>query len=517
MKYALLFLLSFALILSACEESKPKTESQEKPKIKIAKEASGYELSKKYCVTCHVYPKPEMLDTWTWKNVVLPQMGMRYGIYEDEERREMEFSASTEEGKKIIEEAQVFPKEALMDRADWEKIKSYYLNKSKKDFELPKRIAIPERTDLFAAKFPSELAGQGGAVLVEFDADERLIVSESKGTGLKSYKKGLKLEKEDNVAIAISHRQKIDGASYLLSMGQVFTTDDLKGALIRLEANGKTKVLIDKLQRPVHASYADFDQDGKLDVLISEFGYQTGQLSLFLNQGSDEYKRKKLNAKPGSMRSVIRDINSDSIPDVVVLSAQGDEGITAYINDGNANFTSKSLLRFPPMYGSSYFEFVDLNGDDLEDIIYTCGDNADYDPILKPYHGVYGYINKGDYRFSQLFFEYLNGAYSAKVSDFDKDGDLDVAAISFFPDFKDYPQESFVFLENQGNWNFKKSSIPEYSNGRWLTMDMGDWDEDGDDDLVLSHMWFPAYPENKNLDNYWQQNAKPFMLLENIK
>ena len=90
-----------------------------------------------------------MLDTWTWKNVVLPQMGMRYGIYEDEERREMEFSASTEEGKKIIEEAQVFPKEALMDRADWEKIKSYYLNKSKKDFELPKRIAIPERTDLF--------------------------------------------------------------------------------------------------------------------------------------------------------------------------------------------------------------------------------------------------------------------------------------------------------------------------------------------------------------------------------
>ena len=41
----------------------------------------------------------------------------------------------------------------------------------------------------------------------------------------------------------------------------------------------------------------------------------------------------------------------------------------------------------------------DFNKDGLKDIIYTCGDNADYSMVLKPYHGVYIFLNEGESRF----------------------------------------------------------------------------------------------------------------------
>ena len=43
----------------------------------------------------------------------------------------------------------------------------------------------------------------------------------------------------------------------------------------------------------------------------------------------------------------------------------------------------------------------------------------------------------------------------ARAMDFDEDGDLDVAAISFFPDFEKYPERSFIYFENhQGKMNY---------------------------------------------------------------
>ena len=48
----------------------------------------------------------------------------------------------------------------------------------------------------------------------------------------------------------------------------------------------------------------------------------------------------------------------------------------------------------------------------------------------------------------------MNGAYSAKVEDFDLDGKLDIAAISFFPDFEYKPEACFVLF-------IGKKEIPE--------------------------------------------------------
>ncbi len=181
-------------------------------------------------------------------------------------------------------------------------------------------------------------------------------------------------------------------------------------------------------------------------------------------------------------------MNKDGLPDIIALFAQGEEGIFLFLNKGNGSFETKELLRFPPVYGSSYFEMEDVNGDGLKDFIYTCGDNLDFTKVLKNYHGVYIFVNKGDDKFEQRFFFPIHGCYKAVAKDFDRDGDIDIAAISYFPDANNQPEEAFVYLENKGGFNFSPYSIKPFNRGNWLTMDAADLDGDGDDDIVIGSM-----------------------------
>lgn len=113
--------------------------------------------------------------------------------------------------------------------------------------------------------------------------------------------------------------------------------------------------------------------------------------------------------------------------DIVALFGQGDEGIYTYYNEGQGKFKEVRTLRFPASFGSSFFALYDFNADGHEDILYTCGDNADYSPILKPYHGIRIFTNDGKNNFKQTWFYPLHGAYKALPVDFDRDGDVDLA------------------------------------------------------------------------------------------
>ena len=272
------------------------------------------------------------------------------------------------------------------------------------------------------------------------------------------------------------------------------------------------------LRRPVQVSSVDLNNDGKLDYLVCEFGNLTGALSWMENVGDNRFTKHVLRASPGAIKAYINDYNHDGASDIWVLFAQGEEGIFLFTNKGNGNFETKEVLRFPSSYGSSYFEFADFNKDDYPDIIYTCGDNADFSPILKPYHGVYIFLNDGANQFQQKYFFPINGCYKAMARDFDGDGDLDIATISFFADYEHQPAESFVYLENKsdpansGAFNFLAYSFPEAKFGRWLTMDAGDIDGDGQLDLVLGNFSLSA-PGMRSVNNW--KNFAPFIVLKN--
>jgi hypothetical protein len=90
---------------------------------------------------------------------------------------------------------------------------------------------------------------------------------------------------------------------------------------------------------------------------------------------------------------------------------------------------------------------------------------------------------------------------------------LDIAAISFFADYAHQPQESFVYLENKGGFEFQPYSFPEAKSGRWLTMDAGDIDGDGRVDIVLGNFSLGSTITKANMN--WA-HASSFLVLKNI-
>jgi hypothetical protein len=121
-------------------------------------------------------------------------------------------------------------------------------------------------------------------------------------------------------------------------------------------------------------------------------------------------------------------------------------------------------------------------------------------------------MNDRTNHFSQKYFFPINGCYKAMARDFDGDGDLDIATISYFPDFNHQPEESFVYLENQGNFSFKPYSFPQAAEGRWLTMDVGDIDGNGKPDILLGNL--SIAPSFITVHADWQKGP-PFLILKN--
>lgn len=122
-------------------------------------------------------------------------------------------------------------------------------------------------------------------------------------------------------------------------------------------------------------------------------------------------------------------------------------------------------------------------------------------------------MNDKTNHFTQSYFYPMYGCYKAMAADFNDDGKLDIAVISFLADYKNHPQDGFVFFKNNGNNNFDPYSIAETTKGRWLCMDVGDIDGNKKPDIILGNMAAPVAGDEDT--NRWVQFA-PLLILKNI-
>jgi hypothetical protein len=162
---------------------------------------------------------------------------------------------------------------------------------------------------------------------------------------------------------------------------------------------------------------------------------------------------------------------------------------------------------------------MDFDGDGDDDIITAHGDNGDKSYVHKPYHGVRIHINNGRNVFKESYFYPLNGATRLIANDFDQDGDVDIAVLATFPDYDNNPNASFVYLENKNTseFEFMDFTFKDANLGRWLLMDSGDFDQDGDQDIVLSSFTYGFTPVPQHLADIWQSTTTDILLLKNNK
>jgi hypothetical protein len=469
----------------------------------------GEQLAKRYCSTCHLYVPPEMLPIEIWEKSVLPNMAARLGV--GDANFNPYIGMDPEEISQVIR-ANIFPEKPLLSATDWQKIAAFY--RSKAPAKLPQIPTDATKKDSLAGFSVQVLPFQKGKypaiTYAGFGSNPHEIFIGDKRRTFFRLTKGLMTD-SFRVESPVSDVVRSKEALTLLQIGVLEPNDLAKGSIWQKNAAGLTN-LQRNLLRPVHLNIFDVNEDGKPDRIICQHGNYMGKLSWFENKGADKYEEHVLRQMPGARLTQIVDWNKDGKLDILALFAQGNEGIWVYLNLGKGKFEERKLLDFSPVFGSSYLEASDFNGDGWLDLLYTNGDNADLSAVLKPYHGVRIFLNdkKGNVKEHRFF--PVNGASKALARDFDLDGDLDIACIAYFnePD----QNEGFLYFENTGNLNFKISTMPEAQLGKWLVMDCADTDADGDLDLVIGSL------VQRSLGNFRidPQNPPPsIIILENQK
>ena len=481
MKKPLLFLY-LMLLLTQCGEKKSTPEVYTPPK---PSNLSGKELAQNYCVGCHQLPNPQSLPKDIWEKSIMPNMALRLGLGN---RMGYLMSLSSDEMMAVLESG-LYPENPVLAPEDFKKIVDYYVqNAPEKPLPQVKKVLPIIGTKGFVVRTIPSSQQIPMVTLVRFRPENKTLY-----VGLREDNRidifDLKHHRIDSLKISSPvsdiHFGK-DNTTQILTMGIMDPNNQKKGSLSAINPLKQPKNLIEKLQRPVQMSYSDFNQDGKEDVLICSFGNDIGKLAWYENGSMKEHLLKII---PGSRTTIVKDMNNDKLPDIVVLTTQAREGILLFINKGNGEFDEQQLLEFSSVNGSSYVDLVDFNKDGFMDILYTNGDNADLSMVLKNYHGIRIYLNDGKNHFTEKYFYPMYGAAKAMSADFDLDGDMDIAAISFFPDEKQKPNEGFLLLDNQGDMSFKITTFKEANQGKWMVMDVADMDADGDSDIILGSFY----------------------------
>lgn len=448
--------------------------------------AEGERLAKIYCNTCHLESSPELLDRKTWVFKVLPQMGPRLGMHKYK-------TLNYEPINPLL-----VPQQPALTQEQWENIVDYFHYTSPD--ALPKQVFETEPSigcETFeAAPFSNDIDPNAILTMIEVDTVNKFIYAGEavSSTLLKFDYMGNLIDTTSLTSATTDIRISGDFMDIAL-VGILHPNNEDEGSIVRYSGGDGLQfaskiILADSIYRPVWMAVHDYNYDGLEDYLVCEYGNDIGRLTIYYQNEEGEFDLYILENIPGSIVTRTYDFDHDGYLDIAALYAQGDERIVIYYNDGHGEFRGgfKIAARFPGVYGSMYFDLHDFDRDGDMDIIYVNGDNFDFSPILKPYHGIRIFENDGADNFQEKYFFPIYGAGRASIFDFDLDGDDDIVVAANFGDMENNPERGIIYLENNGMYNYTPYSFSMAALNEWNTMGTMDVDGDGDMDVLIGSM-----------------------------
>ena len=304
-------------------------------------------------------------------------------------------------------------------------------------------------------------------------------------------------------------------------LGSFYPNDFRTGSVVWLRGSADgifTAIpLLEGVGRVADVQVADFNGDGKPDLVVAVFGWHNSVEVLYLENRTTDWSKPVfephvVDTRHGAIHVPVCDLNGDGKPDFVALISQEHETIVAFINEGDGRFRRETIYAAPhPAYGSSGIQLVDMNGDGRLDVLYTNGDSLDSNH-LNPYHGVQWLENRGTFPFVHHPLTTMPGVMRAVAADFDGDGLLDVVAVSWLPRevFLERGQlglDSVILLHQTAPGQFAHYWLEKGSCDH-PTCAVGDLMGDGRLHLVTGNHYFTNPPPNADAITIWQ-NVTP--------
>ncbi|MFZ0278391.1 MAG: FG-GAP-like repeat-containing protein [Candidatus Sulfotelmatobacter sp.] len=228
----------------------------------------------------------------------------------------------------------------------------------------------------------------------------------------------------------------------------------------------------------------DFNLDGKADVITTtNTSGATGSMNVYLSNGDGTFHAGPQYAVPLYSGVVVRDVNKDGKPDLIVASFGGP--LEVFLGNGDGTF--KSPISGPSADFSGVMVVKDFNGDGNPDI------------AVGTYGGMAFLAGNGDGTFQTPVYSACGlptcsgsatqalGYSGGKmvVGDFNGDGKLDLAT---YPPF-DTTLSGAVILIGNGDGTFQEP-YPYSAAGTPADLLTGDFNSDGISDLAMPNMAF---------------------------